>query len=186
MAASGARFTESSGRGHARGLSQYRALLPEVLTILGLPGQQVICDPRDGSYYAWDPPGGTILCSNVDGDELFFVRPIADAGDVDGGDSPLHVRGFELWEDFSHQLADRYYNAIVKPFRKPQPRGQLAIMTYHARKDIDDEARGKLTTWAHHFDPESYPNLFSVGRDQFYVPPGAWRVTRRGIVNEGE
>lgn len=165
-------------------MSRARLLLPEAVTMLGIPGQMVLWHPGAEAFFTWDPPADSILCSSGDGYEMFLLRPIADAGRPKRLDVTLHVD--ELWEEFHNRALEGHYNAFCPAFKRPKLRGQVAVIQYAARKDLDEESTGAVVPWVHHFDPESYPELWSVGADQYFIPRGAWRITARGITNDGE
>lgn len=164
-------------------VSRARALLPDGVAFLGIPGEMVLVHPETAQMYVFVPKPTTMLCSDGDGREMFILNPFQDAGAPIGNmDVALHVT--DLYERFTHRRSDGYYNVFCPAFRKPKYCGHIAIIRYTQQKDLDDDSKGEMIEWEHYFEPENYADLFSVGKDQYVIPHGGWRITERGIVNE--
>ena len=155
-------------------------LLPRSVAVLGELGPCVIHNPDSGEFGAL--PGGGVLCSNSTGDQMFVLRPVADAGPVKHHPrQALHAAN--LHSRFTHKRADAFFNCIVPKFRQPRHVGELVIVRYEVAKHLDGDHR--LTQWEHYFEQPgaapAYAQLYSVGHGQYWIPPGPWRVTARGI-----
>ncbi len=166
--------------------SPWRKLIPRAITVLGEVTTCALHDPSTGRFLNWEPKAGTVLTCDPNGDNLYFVRPLAEApGKEDRSRDPMLVKAIGLHERFMHRKADGYYNALIKPARKPRFVGELVIIRYVATKDIDEETEGQEAEWEHYFEQPgvapAYAKLWNIGLDQFWVPPGPWRVTPEGI-----
>jgi hypothetical protein len=160
--------------------SKGRLFAPEVVTVLGKPGQMVLNHPATGQMHVWEPVGGTLLCCNKAGDEMFILCPLYE-DEISEKDVALHIENEEMWERFTHRPFEGWFNGACPSFRKPQYRGQIVIIRYEAQKDLDDESAGETIEWEHCFEAPDYAELWSVGSDQYYIPRGPWRITDRGI-----
>ena len=169
--------------GYWKDRSPARQLLPEAVSQMGTPEQLVIVDPLSDTLHVWTAPAGLMLCEAPGGREMFILKPIKDAGPVSHLRQALHVE--RLYERFHHKRSDGYYNVFPQPLRRPQLRGLIHTIRYSSDKGQLDHAyadgqRGEVG-YDHTFEAPDFAELYSVGGDQFYIPPGQWRVTTRGI-----
>lgn len=165
-------------------------VLPRAVACLGELGECAIYDPSRQSYYTVPARAGRVLVASGDGRELFVLRPIRQLAGVKPNDLALHAQ--DLHERFMHRSSSEFYNLVVPAFRKPEFRGQLAILHYLADKDFDDagDDEDELMSegpveWVHYFEkPNSRPayvDWYSVGHGQFWIPHGEFRVTPAGV-----
>lgn len=164
-----------------------RLLLPRAVAVLGELGSLVLHDPNTGAFFGVEEEAGRILCADETGRWMYILRPLLDGQPVKA--TSLVLRAAALHERFVHRTANEHYNCVVPPFRAPRFAGELVILRYVVEKDIgdldpDEDGMG-LTVWEHYFERPgvgpAYAELWSVGRDQWVIPPGAWRITSRGI-----
>lgn len=169
-------------RGTYRDRSVARELLPERLTMIGVPGQMVLVHPHTGDFYVWRPKANHILCASGDGREMFLLRALGDAGKPHRLDQVVAVQ--RLWERFTHRASDGYYNFFVQPFQRPHLRGLIQTIRYRVEKDdgelYGDGLEGEVE-YEHPFEAPDYARLYHVGHDQFYIPRGKWRISSAGI-----
>ena len=156
-----------------------KELLPEAVTVLGVPTLLYLENPNTRETYEFRPRPATVLCADEDGREMYLLAPIRDAGRPKHLDRALKAE--RLWEEFTNRHSDGLYNCFVPAFRKPMYRGRIILMRYLARKDLDEESEGHETEWEHYFEAPDYPDLWFVGRNQYFIPRGHWRITDAGI-----
>jgi hypothetical protein len=112
---------------------------------------------------------------------MFIFRPTLTDGYV--RPDALAVNAMGLFERFTHRRGDKFYNTFVPPLRRPRFAGELVIVRYFQDKAITG-TKG-VAEWEHYFEEPgvapAYPELWSLGHDQYVSPPGPWRVTERGI-----
>lgn len=167
--------------------SSARGLLPQSVAVLGEASACVLHEPSSRRFFELPLQPGTVLASSADGRVLFFLRPRRGASrPVTPRDQA--IRALELHERFVHRRADGFYNCAVPPFRDPIFRGELVILRYHSDKEIeadDDVEPGEIVEYEHYFEnpgsAPAYPDLWSVGAEQFIVPRGPFRVEADGI-----
>lgn len=167
--------------------SSARGLLPQSVAVLGELSACVLHEPSSRRFFDFSPQPGTVLASSADGRVLFFLRPRR------GSTRPVTprdqaIRALELHERFVHRKADGFYNCAVPPFRDPQFRGELVLIRYLSDKELeadDDVDPGELVEYEHYFEKPghapAYPEVWSVGAEQFIVPRGPFRVEADGI-----
>lgn len=162
----------------------FKRRIPAVCTLIGELGDCVIADPRDrDSFYVLDYLPGRLLVATGDR-EMFIVNPL-------GPDQTMHREtamhlddAFDLYEKFTGLRADRYYSCRFPTPRAAKPAGELVIVRYRAAKVEGDDVS---TSWyEHYFDggESGFPapaRIDSLGNGQYWIPPGNWRVTERGI-----
>lgn len=161
-----------------------RRRVPSVCTLIGELGHCVIADPRDAdAFYVLDYVPGRLLVAAGDR-EMFIVNPLSDE-QTSRYEMAMHLDdAFDLYEKFTGLRADRYYSCRFPLPRKPRPAGDLVIVRYRAAKQEDGEVD---TSWyEHYFDggDSGFPapaRIDSLGNGQYWIPPGNWRVTERGI-----
>jgi hypothetical protein len=161
-----------------------RNVLPHALTVLGELGACVL--HQDGRFLPFAPREGSILCSDADGTQLFFLRPRPAEGVPRLSDQA--IRAAALHERFVHRLGNGFCNAVVPSLHTPKYFGELVIIRYEVFKDlpdVDDDEAGEPQEWEHYFEnpgvAPDYPAVFAVGNHQFWVPPGPFKVTADGI-----
>jgi hypothetical protein len=164
------------GRARTEGLQ-----LPRSVAVLGELGSCVLHNPRTASFFSWRFRAGRVLCLAPDESCMFILRPILCGGGV--RPDALAVNAMRLHERFTHRKGDGYYNTFVPPLRRPRFAGELVIIRYSQDKAI--VGTDGVTEWEHYFEEPgiapAYPELWSIGHDQYVIPPGPWRVTERGI-----
>lgn len=114
---------------------------------------------------------------------MFILKPLGDAGETKF--PPQALAATDLHERFVHRESEGFYNLLIAPARKPIFRGELVIIRYLAQKDIDDETTGQVAEWEHYFEnpgvAPAYAEFWYIGKNQYYIPPGPWRVGEAGI-----
>lgn len=169
--------------------SQARELLPRTIAVLGELGPMVIAREsasRRFEYFSvpWRP--GTVLCASGDGRAMFALRPEGGGG----GRARINqqaLQALHLHERFTHREANELYNCVVPSLRAPSYRGDVAIIHYFQEKAFEEDAdeSGEPSEYVHYFekpgDRPAYVPLYSVGHGQFYIPPGEWVASERGI-----
>jgi hypothetical protein len=67
----------------------------------------------------------------------------------------------------------------------PRYIGEVAIIRYRIRKGLEG---GRLAEYEHYFekpgDHPAYPEIYEIGRGQYWMPPGDFRVSAEGIKYE--
>jgi hypothetical protein len=155
--------------------------LPRAVTILGELGSWVYEFHADENFYGMGYRAGSLLVCNKEGNAMWILRPIADGRPVPPDAYATHIDELQMYERFMHQKADKLFNAFVPKFRRPRLVGGLAVVRYMANKGIDDSGEAQ---WEHYFDgPDAPapPDLYTLGRGQYFIAPGPWRVGPQGI-----
>ena len=169
-----------------------RAFLPEAVTFLGVLGACVLHDPNaydgDGRLYEFRPKRGSVLMSDADGRQLYIVTPRPATAPHRRKLTDQAIRAAHLYERFTHRDLDAFHNCAVPAFRRPRFAGELVILRYRAEKDLDElepEERTGIVEFEHYFEQPgvapAYPQVFAVGSDQFWIPPGPFAVEPEGI-----
>jgi hypothetical protein len=133
--------------------------------------------------YGQPPEADAVLFSSADGRTLFILRPFI-KGISEEAPSLLALRAANLFRQFQHRPADRIFNCVIPKPRAPQYCGELVEITYYAEKHLGpgDSAPAE---WVHYFEEPgvqpAYAPIYKIGRGQFLIPPGPFKVTDRGI-----
>lgn len=159
-------------------------LIPRSVAFLGELGSCVLHNPRSQSFFTWAYRPGRILCLAPDESCLYILKPIITDEPVRPDALALNAR--DLYERFHHRRGDAFYNCFVPPPRRPRFAGELVIIRYLSDKDLPGAPPSDgPVEYEHYFEEPgvapAYPELWAIGRDQYVVPPGPWRVTSRGI-----
>lgn len=173
--------------------SKGRQYLPRTVTVLGELGAMVLRNPQTGHWYAINYKPNRIVCASSEGRAMFILQPVVETTTKKPSKHRTQaLKAAKLHERFVHRAADAFYNCVVPAFRTPRYCGELMVIEYYCEKDLelgdaedDDEDDERPTLWEHYFEePGVAPapaELWQVGKHQYLIPPGPWRVSDRGI-----